>query len=1211
MLIALAGLLNTLALPGYPHAAIIPDALERISMTCKGGRPCPPQTEYDMRTEAEDAPHAGATTEGRRYSQMGIDQSNKPSPATSSHDEALRARVSEIYGKLPLRFEANRGQADASVKFIARGSGYSLFLKPTEALLALTGQAQQPAAHPREQLKNEGAASRQLLRMKLVGANRAAQLAGIDEMAGKSNYLTGHAPKTWRAGIANYAKVRQQNVYPGIDLVYYGNQQQLEYDFIVAPGAAPAAITLDFDGARAMRIDANGDLVLDTSLGEVRQHQPVIYQEVSGIRKQLAGRYQIKGKHRVGFQVGDYDRRLPLVIDPVLSYATYFGSIFTVGQAITVDRDGNVYVAGWADAADLPTTRRAFQKRKKSTDDLGEDAFVMKLNPAGTALVYATYLGGSEDDEANAIAIDAEGNAYVTGYTESKNFPTTPGAFQTAKHGFEDIFVAKLNATGTDLIYSTYLGGDKGSDVFRSMSETGNDIAVDAAGHAYVVGVTSWNDFPVTPKAFQTRRGSWDGPALADAFVTKFNADGTNLVYSTYLGGFYDDEATGIALDAEGNAYVTGWTESGRLFPTTAQALKGKDDDFEEIFITKLNPQGRQLVYSSRFGGSDTDKPYGIAVDASGNAYVTGETLSQDFPTVNPMQAAIGGGAGLVSQDDGATWSSLVAAHQFESLNNSIGILAVDPQTLSTLYAATDRFDQAVFKSTNSGATWQRSKVFNSPIMAMVIDPQTPATIYVGVSNYGGTGGRIAKSTDGGTSWNDTFTTTGVLSLAIDPRASSTVYAGTVQGVFKSTDNGGTWGSLNNGLDGLSVFVLAVDTQTTATLYAGTKRGLFKSTDGGATWEATSVTASVVALTLDPQTPSTIYAAAPFKELDATGGDGRGNPRRRISSTDAEEPQGLLKSTDGGATWHRIDEGLGWSYLHYSLTIDPQHPATLYVSTYGGLFKSRDGGDHFTATTLQGTDVKTVAIAPTTPATIYTGASATTDAFVAVLNATGTALIYSTYFGGLNDDSGRRIAVDATGNAYIIGNTKSFNLPITANALQSIYGDSDSENFWGDSFIAKFNPNGTLAYSTYLGGDSEDDGFAIAVDARGDVYVTGETDSLNYPLVNPLQPDLIEDCAFIAKLRLSTDSLPKPPAIISAGVVGKKLIITGEGFSDGAVIMIDGVEQATSNDAQSPTAKLIGKKAGKKLEPGLPVTLRVKNADGEMSAVYSFVRPAN
>jgi hypothetical protein len=400
---------------------------------------------------------------------------------------------------LASRFELDAGSGHARRGYVASGHGYDFHLTASEVLFPLAGL-------PRG------------LRMRLVGSNKKASAVAEKELPGKTNRFIGSDPAKWRTGIPGYAQVRYRSVYPGIDVVYHGNAGRLEYDFIIAPGANPAGIRLAFRGMRQMRLDRDGDLLLRTSQGELCQRRPRLYQDKAGARLEISGGYQILNSGEVGFAIGRYDSHLPLVIDPVLNYSTYLGgSQWDSGYGITTDAAGNVYVVGETFSANFPVHGMV-----QSVLAGDKDVFVSKLNPAGTMLLYSTFLGGNRADSGLAIAVDSSANIYITGVTSSSNFPTTPGAYRSNSSGLEDAFVAKLNPAGT-LVYSTYLG-DGGSDY-------GVGIAVDSSANAYVTGYTSSVSFPVTAGSLQgLSQGGYD------AFVTKINPLGSALAYSTYLG---------------------------------------------------------------------------------------------------------------------------------------------------------------------------------------------------------------------------------------------------------------------------------------------------------------------------------------------------------------------------------------------------------------------------------------------------------------------------------------------------------------------------------------------------------------------------------------------------------------------------------------------------------------------------------------------------
>ena len=554
-------------------------------------------------------------------------------PGVSSLSDAGRAQLIESYGRLPLSFAANEGAIDGRVRFLSRGPGYTLFLTDSEAVLRLDGPSIDRPSKSSQSRRTEEA----VLRMRLLGANPTPAATGLEPSAGKSNYFIGDDPTRWRADVPTYSKVRFAEVYPGVDLVYYGNQRQLEYDFVLAPGADPSAISLGFEGADRLQIDRHGDLVLHTRAGEVRWRRPVIYQEIAGKREAVDGRFVRNGKRAIGFQVGRYDRSRELVIDPVLVYSTYLGGSTgtDVAFGIAVDAAGNAYIAGRTRSTDFPTTNALQTAHGGSVG--ASDVFVSKLNATGNALVYSTYLGGTGLEEGLGIAVDSAGNAYLTGDTSSFNFPKV-NAFQTTLQASGNAFVSKLNAAGNALLYSTYLGGS-------ASLELGNDIAVNDAGHAYVVGMTNAANFPVKNAIHPAYGGNSDGWVAKLDTTRSGNA---SLVYSTYLGGANLDYAHAIAIDTSGNAYVTGVTFSAN-FPITAGAFQSTISGVGDAYVTKLNAAGTAVVYSTYLGGSApfaAEEGRGIAVDASGAAYVIGSTGSTNFPTLNGYQTTFGGGRG-------------------------------------------------------------------------------------------------------------------------------------------------------------------------------------------------------------------------------------------------------------------------------------------------------------------------------------------------------------------------------------------------------------------------------------------------------------------------------------------------------------------------------------------------------------------------------------
>ena len=601
-----------------------------------------------------------------------------------------------LQGESAVTFERNVGQAESEYDFVSFAGGVKMRLNSQEAWLELP---------TRNGVRDNS------VHASLAGA-RHVSAEGLLPIATRSNYLIGNDASRWITDVPNYRQVRYPNVYPGIDLVYHGSGNRLEHDFIVAPGADPAQIRLQFNGVGKADVASDGSLEITLGAQKLSWLKPTLYQQLKGGKVRVEGRYKLASDGSVKFEVGVYDPRQPLTIDPVLAYSTYFGgpasesasrvavdasgnSYFTggttdagfavssgaahnlgsaapagdaiivkmsadgktalytthlggtqgdVGLGIALDSSGNVYIAGLTNSTDFPVTTGAYKTKNAGTEFPLRACFVTKLNNAGTALLYSTYLGGSNNDSlCTAIGVDATGNAYVTGTTISRDFPTVnalqPNYLASGLMPL-DAFVTKISPDGSKLLYSTFLNG--------TATSGGTAIAVDAAGNAYVTGATTSRDFPVTTGAFQTAYGGAGGQRISllssgDAFVTKLDPSG-KLSYSTFLGGSQDDIGVGIAIDAQGNAYIAGSTMSPN-FPVRSPfqaAFKGAGGDINyttgDGFVAKLNPQGTALLFSSFLGGAKDDRAAAIALDASGNIFVAGNTFSPDFPVTAAAQ---------------------------------------------------------------------------------------------------------------------------------------------------------------------------------------------------------------------------------------------------------------------------------------------------------------------------------------------------------------------------------------------------------------------------------------------------------------------------------------------------------------------------------------------------------------------------------------------
>ena len=785
----------------------------------------------------------------------------------------------------------------------------------------------------------------------MIGASSKAHIDGRDELPGKVNYFIGDDRNKWHANIPTFLKVHYQEIYPGVDVVYYGNRTELEYDFVVAPGGNLRAIKFQVEGAERITLDSAGDLQLVVKQSQVTLRKPVIYQLTEqGDRREVKGAYLLKGKE-VGFKVQAFDRSKPLIIDPVLS--------------------------------------------------------------------YSTLLGGNGNEQAFGIAVDPSGNAYLTGVSDFGGFPTTPGAFQTTSFG--GAFVSKLDATGTNLVYSTYLSGTSGNG-----RTNGTAIAVDASGRAYVSGSTTSSDFPTVNGI----RGSY------------------NFLKSSDSGG--------------------SWT------------------------------------------GSNVDPPRSIT------------SLAIDPQTPSTIYAGTDGlGAGVhKSTDNGNNWTALNTGLG----SVSVAALAIDPITPGTIYAAINTPTSGVIKSTNGGASWVSFTVAGTgSIFSLAIDPASPATLYLG-SNGG-----LFKTTNGGSSWSasNSGLNTIASTIAVDPTTPATVYAGGA-GVFKSTNSGANWSASSTGLPSTTTHRIAIDPVNPATIYAGTGNGVFKSTNAGLNWTISNSglgTSRIFSFAIDPANPAIIYSGS---------SDGK-----------------IFKTVDGGSNWTSSHSTILGATFN-ALVIDPSASSTVYAGTrvigilndseaflaklnetgsalIYSTFLGGSGSDFGHGVAVDSSQNAYVVGSTTSPDFLTANAfqpsrNGLFDAFVTKINPNGTALLFSTYLGGSAAETAYAIAVDASGNAYVTGNTTSNNFP-TANAFQATLGEQFV--FGGDAFATKFNANGTLNYSTYLGGSGGDTGYGIAVDSSGNAHITGVTASTNFPTLAPLQPANggFTGDAFVTKLNSSGSGL--------------------------------------------------------------------------------------
>ncbi len=604
----------------------------------------------------------------------------------------------------PILFEANHGQTHPAVAFFSKLSGMDVFFTPTEIVLAVMSPSGSAHEGPTE--------SQTVLRFRFEGASHEVRIEPLNQVTAKTHYLTGHSPDSWKTNIPMFTKIVYRDLYPGIDLCLYGSSGKLEYDFVVSPGANPDRIRIEVLGGDKSEIDSQGNLVMTTMAGaSLRQIKPLAYQGSGAERVVLSSQFEHVGGNRFGFRLASYNNANTLVIDPVLDFSTYVGGTrLDWGRDIALDRQGNIYITGETQSTDFPLENPMDAQAGGSFD-----AFVLKFNPSGSALVYSTYIAGSKADIAYGVAVDGAGSAYVTGETSSEDFPST-NTVGGASSGVR-AFVLKLSPDGANIQYATQFGG--------LGIEKGYDIAVDQLGNAFVTGLTSSTDFP-TQNAVQSDRGGG-----FDAFVAKFAPSGS-VVYSTYLGGSADDNlgasslgGIAIAIDDGGNAYVTGDTQSTD-FPTKSAlypSLNGKQD----AFVAKLGPSGRPLIFSTYLGGSDAgnvfgEEGFGIGVDKDGNVYVAGITRSTDFPVQNPIQASLGGGNGdsdiflsaLNPQGSALIYSTYMGGKGGEGL--TAGGLSVDRCGNAFVAATTNSSDFAL--ENISGTNISGTRIFLTKVEA-------------------------------------------------------------------------------------------------------------------------------------------------------------------------------------------------------------------------------------------------------------------------------------------------------------------------------------------------------------------------------------------------------------------------------------------------------------------------------------------------------------
>jgi hypothetical protein len=961
---------------------------------------------------------------------------------------------------IPAVFAPNVGQYDARVRYSSQGAHHAIFATDTGMTLVFEPAGERGLA----------------LRLSFVDAAAGSHVEPSAPDRAHLNYFMGQDRRGWRTNLPTYHDVLYRDVWPGVDASFIVGADRLKYEFHVKPGADPSRIKLRYEGAAGLRVGEHGELRIRTATGTLTDDAPRAFQRIAARTAPVAASYAVSRDGEYGITLGAYDRTQPLVIDPSIVYASYLGGAGAdYGNGVAVDAAGNAYVVGTTGSIDFPVTAGAFQTTLGDVDPRDHsrlDAFVAKVSADGSRLIYATYLGGRNEDYGNAIAVDGDGDAYVTGSTHAPDFPTTDDAFQRVFPGGESAaFMTKLDATGSSLMYSTYYGGT-GSGVSTT---AGNGIALDASGHAYVVGDTTSRSLPGTDTGFSGPQG-WDG------FLIRLSVSGGQVEYGTYISGSAFTYANGVAVQGT-RAFVTGTTESFD-FPTTEGA-------FDRSGIAPL--------LKTTDGGQRWQDDHGLQVQVV-------SSFAQDPTDASVIYAGVPGQGIYQSTDGGSTftwWGFLYA--------DNILSLAVDPTTPTIVYAAT--YSYGVHKSTDGGRTWAPLNL--RWISDLAVDG-TGAVFAAGVSAAG-----VWKSTDGGSTWTRVLSASTAAVLA-DPSTPGTVLAGGYGHLYRSSDDGATWTTLPAEFG--FILRLRMDTSTTM-MYAASRSGLWRSEDHGVSFTLLPGFPAIGDIAIDSSTsPSTIYSLGEPNTLPAL-----------LKSTDGGETASELLVNGGTTTSLRAIAVVGPSSVligglrsrdAFVTCVDTSQTGTrsLVYSTYlsgsmndgaFGIAVDADGRAYVAGYTNSGDFPLTVPHPPRLRAADYTWVD---TAWVAKITEDGSSLVYANTLVTGDLSFARGIAVDASGDAYIAG---------------GFAGASQVD------FVAKLPPDGGSFDVLSFGGTRESGARAIAVDADGAAYVVGTTGSTDFPATDmSFQPWLagVTD-AFIAKIvfgDLCRECVPRHHAIANA-----------------------------------------------------------------------------
>jgi uncharacterized protein (TIGR03437 family) len=1090
-------------------------------------------------------------------------------------ESLAQAQTIQNYLHLPLLFD--RQAAGPAERYVAHPQGYAIAVQGAKISInaaAINGN------------------TTRALSLEFIGARSPRAVPG-NTLPGKVNYINGNDPSRWRLGLPTFGRVTYKGIYRGIDVAWYGNRRQVEFDLTLSPGANPKAIRMKVGGEGKVSLDSAGALVIGDTSGDLRIALPKIYQEIGGVRRAVGGRFTVRNGNEVAFNVEPYDRTHLLVIDPTIVFSTLLGGATgpSQGQGIAVDSAGNIYLAGYTSAADFPVDN-AFQWGLDTFSGYSNysNGFVTKINPGGTAVLYSTYIGGSGTDQLRGIAVDSAGSVWVAGWTGSADFPVlsaanaasgpgavvlkldssgalifstclggsavqgnavavdasgnayvagsadntfqaTPGGFQSVNQGGQDAFVAKFTSTGSE-VYATFLGGAGG--------DAGYGIAADSNGNAYATGSTSSTAFPGAPGGGAQPTNAGGG----DAFIAKVNPTGTALVYFTFFGGKAVDQGNAIAVDAPGNAYVAGYTASPGLASAGAAqtALAGGYDGF----IAKLNPAGTAFNYVTYLGGNRQDQINGLALDGSGNVYVAGQTESANFPVQSAVEPAIPGGGVTLYQtlNSGTSWSALDT-----NISGAVFDISADPVTSGTIVVATE---QGIYRTTNNGVSWAQQLAGPFFAASLSRSPANPPTIYTAVA--AGSADDLYVSTNGGLSWTlQGNLPYGATSVVADPLTAETVYAfGFVFGVYYSTDGGKFWNTLNQGLGVPQTLVSSMMAAADGTLYVDSPTYVYKLSRGASSWVFVQVGGGY------NYSQHSLSASATNSSIVYLAGGGLG----------------VYKTTNGGTSWSAVSQTPGYAGESYvsTVAVSPLDSSLVYAS---GQFPyvSSDGGTTWTyaGTGLTHAIVNEFAFDPLNSARAFAIMTAVDAGFAAKLNSSGTAFAWSTYLGTAgNSTEAFAVATDRAGNSFVTGLTVSLAPRVNPSAPRYILSNQ------ADAFVTEVSDaTPSCTYSV----------------TPADQTINGGSQLASFAVLAP------SGCAWTASSNETWAAIPLGASGTGTGTVDVQTGVNSAGASRSALITVAG-QTVTLTQADSSCSYALNPNSVQAPAAGGPVTVDLTTGAG-------------